>query len=369
MRFWGLGKRNLKELYRDPLLMGFLIGMPLVFIFVFGWAFSGEMDLPSIGVVQEDESPQAAMFVKVLLKDTEDTEANLPEEMAEFSFTLYTTRDEAVKEIEAGELTGSLIIPEGFGEAIETEDLVPLEVLYDQNDTMAAPRVIPIVEKVALFFLGVEALDLKASGTVVGVKNEFMNFFIPGMTVYGLMILVPSIVAVITRDKEKGFLSRMLTLPLTPSDFILGYSLPFLPVIAVQILIYIGVGIPMELKIIGNFGLAFLLFYLTGLICVAIAMIVGSFVKTEAQSAICWIVLVPLAMLSGAFFSAEMMPDILVRIMDVFPFTHALDASRSVVTTGASFGDILPDFYWLVGWTVALFAAGTVLFRRSMARV
>ena len=54
--------------------------------------------------------------------------------------------------------------------------------------------------------------------------------------------------------------------------------------------------------------------------------------------------------------------------MNVFPFTHALDASRSVVTSGASFGDILPDFYWLIGWAVALFVVGIILFRRSMAR-
>jgi hypothetical protein len=45
-----------------------------------------------------------------------------------------------------------------------------------------------------------------------------------------------------------------------------------------------------------------------------------------------------------------------------------MDACRNVITRGAGFISILPDLYWLIGWTVALFATGIVLFRRSMTR-
>ena len=116
-----------------------------------------------------------------------------------------------------------------------------------------------------------------------------------------------------------------------------------------------------------NCSLAFFSFFLIGICCVGIAMIIGSLVKSEAQGEpVCWIFLVPLAMLSGAWFSIDMMPTILVEIMSVFPFIHAIDAARQVITTGAGFVDILPDFYWLIGWTIALFAIGIVLFRRNM---
>ena len=365
MRFWEIGNRNLKEVYRDRVALGFLMGMPLAFILIFSFAFGGEMSPASLGVVLQDKSPQATAFVQVLSY----VEANPPEGMPTFHLTLYESEDLAMEALKVGKLTGFLVIPEGFGGAVMQGASVPLTVVYDANDPMAAPRVIPIIREVALSFLDVDIpLALEARGTMVEVENEFMNFFIPGMTIFGLMILVPTMVGVMGRDKEKGFLSRLCTLPFRPLDFILGYSLPFIPIIAVQVIVYIGVGMLMGLKIIGNFGLAFLVFFLIGLCCVGIAMIVGSQVKSQQQGEpVSWIFLMPFAMLSGVWFSVDMMPSLLINIVNVFPFMHAVHASRQVITTGVGFSDILLDLYWLIGWTIALFAAGIVLFRRSMS--
>jgi ABC-2 type transport system permease protein len=73
-------------------------------------------------------------------------------------------------------------------------------------------------------------------------------------------------------------------------------------------------------------------------------------------------------MISGAWWPVEQMPSVIKGIAEALPFLHAMDACRDVVTRGAGFTGILPDLYWLIGWTIALFALGIVLFRRSMAR-
>lgn len=56
------------------------------------------------------------------------------------------------------------------------------------------------------------------------------------------MILIATVAEIIAGDREKGFLSRMFTTPARPSDFILGYSLPFIPVLIVSAPVYLGVG-------------------------------------------------------------------------------------------------------------------------------
>jgi ABC-2 type transport system permease protein len=94
-------------------------------------------------------------------------------------------------------------------------------------------------------------------------------------------------------------------------------------------------------------------------------MIVGSLIKSESQAGISWLFIVPLAMISGAWFTVDRMPSALKSVAGVLPFIHAIDASRAVVS-GASLSAIVPDLYWLVGWAVVLFAAGIVLFRRTM---
>jgi ABC-2 type transport system permease protein len=71
-------------------------------------------------------------------------------------------------------------------------------------------------------------------------------------------------------------------------------------------------------------------------------------------------------MISGAWFSVEGMPSAVKNVAEALPFIHALDASRSIIN-GGSFSAVIPDLYWLIGWAVALFAAGVILFRRTMA--
>jgi len=337
---------------------------------VFGIAFGEEhVSTASIGVVQQEKSPYSDAFVDFL-----ETLQQAPgEDIPEFEIIPYKSSSQAMEDLKIGELTGFLVIPPGFEEAVgkalsgEVTE-VPLKLTYDETDPMSAPRIIPIIRSAALGFLRVDIpLSLEAKGAQPKVENEFINFFIPGITVFGLMILVPTGVRVIVSDKEKGFLSRLLTTPARPSDFILGYSLPFILVIIAQIIIYLSVGVMLGLKIIGNFGLAFLVFLVIGLCCIGIAMIIGTLVKSEAQGEpACWIFLVPMAMLSGAWFSVEGMHPVLRSIANAFPFIHGIDASRHVITTGATFTAISTDFYWLVGWTLALFTVGVILFRRRM---
>jgi ABC-2 type transport system permease protein len=51
---------------------------------------------------------------------------------------------------------------------------------------------------------------------------------------------------------------------------------------------------------------------------------------------------------------------------DVFPFAHALDATRAVIVDGADFAAIASDFYWVLGYTVAIVALAIYLFKRRM---
>jgi len=125
------------------------------------------------------------------------------------------------------------------------------------------------------------------------------------------------------------------------------------------------VGMALGLTVVGNLGYAFLIFFLIGLCSIGIGMIVGSLIKSESQAGVSWIFIVPMVMISGAWFTVDRLPSAIKRIADALPFIHAIDASRAVVN-GSSFSAIMLDLYWLVGWAVVLFAVGIALFRRTM---
>ena len=354
MKFWEIGKRNLKEIHRNPVLLGFLLGMPVAFMLVFVAAAGGAQAGPiAMSVVDEDDSQTSSAFIQTL-GSVDAIELNEP---------IYSEKSQAQEDLDDGRISFYLVIPSGFGQAQQT---ITLQLFYKEADPMIGLQVKPLIEAVGSEFLGVAPpVNIELKGTESRIKNLAVNFYAPGIAVYGLMILISTAAEIIAGDREKGFLARMFTTPARPWDFILGYSLPFIPVVIISTLIYLGVGVALGLTVVGNFGHAILVFFLMGLCSIGIGMIVGSLVKSESQAGVAWLFIVPMAMISGAWFTVDRMPSALKSIAGVLPFIHAVDASRSVLS-GSSFSAITLDIYWLVGWAVGLFAVGIALFRRTM---
>jgi len=357
MKFWEIGKRNLKEIYRNPVLLGFLLGMPVAFMLVMCAAAGGGQASPiAMSIVDEDHSQTSSAFIQNL-GSIEAIELNEP---------IYSEKSQAQEDLEDGRISLYLFILSGFEEATQAQQTVNLELFYKEADPMIGLQLKPMIEAVGSEFLGVAPpLNVELKGTESKIKNPVVNFYAPGMAVLGLMILISTAAEIIAGDREKGFLARMFTTPARPWDFILGYSLPFIPVLIVSTLIYLGVGMALGLTVVGNLGHAFLIFFLIGLCSIGIGMIVGSLIKSESQAGVSWIFIIPISMISGAWFTVERMPSAVRSVAGALPFSHAIDASRAVLN-GSSFSAIILDIYWLAGWAVVLFVTGIVLFRRTM---
>jgi ABC-2 type transport system permease protein len=357
MKFWEIGKRNLKEICRNPVLLGFLLGMPLAFMLVFCAAAGGGQAGPiELNVVDEDHSENSTAFVQYL-GNMEAIKLNEP---------IYGEESQAQEDLDEARISFYLLIPSGFGTAMQARQTINLEFVYKGADPMLGLQTKPILEAVGSEFLGVAPpLNVELKGTESEIKNPAVNFYFPGIAVFGLMILISTAAEIIAGDREKGFLARMFTTPARPSDFIVGYSLPFIPVLIISTLIYLGVGMALGLTVVGNLGYAFLIFFLIGLCAIGIGMIVGSLVKSESQAGVSWIFIVPIAMISGAWFTVERMPSAIRSIAEALPFIHAIDAARTVIN-GSPFSAIIVDLYWLIGWAVVFFVTGIVLFRRTM---
>ena len=359
MKFWEIGKRNLKELYRDPIALGFLLGMPIAFILIFGLAARGQNGEPVIlGVVDKDQSEISQAFIDSL-GDVSVVEIQPTE-----------STPQAEEALTNGELPAYLIIPGGFSQVMTSNQPTDLILAYDEADLMLPQRLIPVIREVSLRFLNITLpVNIEIIQKESQIASPFINWFIPGMAIYGLMILIPTVGGIMVRDRLRGFLLRLMTTPARPSDFIFGYTMPFIPVIIISAAIYLGVGFLMGLNIMGSFGLAYLILFIAGICCLGIGMIMGTIARSEDQaSGVPWIFIVPLAMISGAWFEAEMMPAALIKVAEVFPFLHAINACRDVISGGMSLSSISYDLYWLIGWTVALFAIGIAVFRKSMSR-
>jgi len=361
MRFLEFGKRNLKETWRDPASLAFLLGFPLIFMLLFGLAFGGNIPEYKLGVVDQDRSQISQAFVSEALDKA-------------FEVKPYDNAGKALDDLEVGNIKAYIIIPQGFGEKVFRDwqgqsENISLDIKYDESDIVVAEQVLSIIDAITRAFARIEVpITLNASPLNLKAEITYIDFAAPGIIVFGLLILIPTAARMMVRDKELGFLARMLTTPIRPAEFISGYSLCLFAVAVVQIVIFMLVARLFGMDIVGNAGWAFLIFVLTGLSCIGIGMIIASLTKTENQAEpLSWLISMPLAMLSGAWFSIDLMPSWLRSFAHAFPFSHAIEASRDILIRGTSLGTITTDFLFLGIWTAIIFAAGTILFRRSMA--
>ena len=210
-------------------------------------------------------------------------------------------------------------------------------------------------------------ITINANPIHIETEITYADFMGPGIIVFGILILIPTSARIMVRDKEKGFLSRLLTTPARPLDFISGYSLCLAVIAIAQIIIFMVGAWSLGMAIVGSPWLAFLIFFFTSLCSIGIGMVVASLTKSENQAEpLCWLFAMPLAMLSGCWFSIEMLPSYLRNVAYAFPYAHAIDASRGVLIRGVGLEAISNDLLFLVGWAVVIFAIGIILFRRSM---
>lgn len=187
----------------------------------------------------------------------------------------------------------------------------------------------------------------------------------PGITLFGFVMLQFSSAMILAKDRESALLSRLLTAPLKASDFISAYSLPYIPIAIIQMVLVFAIAALLGFEANGSLGLVILVLFVMSIGYIGLGMVAGSLFSYKQVPGVYAAILL-LTIFSGAWFDLEVFGSVFQNIMNAFPFSHALDATRDVLINGAVFSDIAIDFYWVLGYTLAFFALGVFLFRRRM---
>jgi ABC-2 type transport system permease protein len=147
----------------------------------------------------------------------------------------------------------------------------------------------------------------------------------------------------------------------------MGYSVCLALIAVAQIIFFMLFGVLLGMHIVGSIGLAFLIFLLTALSSIGIGMVVAALSKSENQAEpMTWLFTMPLAVLSGVWFSISFMPDYIQTIANLFPFAHAVEAARAVLIRGAGFAAVQADLIFLAVWAAAVTLLGIFLFGCTM---
>ena len=189
----------------------------------------------------------------------------------------------------------------------------------------------------------------------------------PGITVFGLSFMTLFSATLIAKDRGSALLQRLYTTPLTAGDFILGYTLPLLPIAVAQCLICYAAALVLGLDCTVNILYAVLLVIPVAVLFIALGLLCGSVLNDKQVGGICGALLTNLtAWLSGTWFDLALVGGWFCKLADALPFVHAVEMERAALA--GSFADILPHLWWVLGYAAAAVIAAVFLFLRQMKR-
>ncbi len=189
----------------------------------------------------------------------------------------------------------------------------------------------------------------------------------PGITVFGLSFMTLFSATIIAKDRGSSLLQRLYTTPLTPTDFILGYTLPIIPITVAQCVICYIAAIILGLDITVNILYAVIFIIPLSILYIALGLLCGSVFNDKQVGGICGALLTNLsAWLSGVWFDLDLVGGAFKRIAYSLPFVHAVELERAVLA--GKFADIFPHLFWVLGYDTVLLILAILLFLRQMKK-
>ena len=210
-------------------------------------------------------------------------------------------------------------------------------------------------------------LLLSAIQANIPVKLFEIRHLTPGITIFGLSFLTLFSATLIAKDRGSSLAQRLYTTPMTPLDFILGYTLPILPIAIAQAIVCYIAAIILGLEITVNILYAILGVLPVALLYIALGLLCGSVLNDKQVGGICGALLTNLsAWLSGIWFDLELVGGAFRKIAYALPFVHGVEMERAILA--GRFADSIPPLLWVLAYAAALMAAAVLLFLRQMKK-
>ena len=187
----------------------------------------------------------------------------------------------------------------------------------------------------------------------------------PGIAVLSLSFATLFSASLISKDRYSSLLQRLYTTPMRPIDFILGYTVPMLPLVLAQCVITYGTSVILGLKVTLHIVPAIIGIVPIALLFIALGLFFGSILTDKQVGGICGALLTNLTgWLSGIWFDLSLMGGLFAKIANALPFVHAVELERAVIQ--GNFSGMLLHLAVVLAYGAVTLTAAVLLFLRQM---
>jgi ABC-2 type transport system permease protein len=337
-----LTSARMKEFLREPEAIFWVFAFPLLLALVLGFAFraKGPDQIP-VGVVSAGEADPAAANAMAALSRAQGL---MPRKYA---------AAEGREALRTGRI--SLLVEAGP------------PVVFHFDETRPDSRIARLEAEDALQRAGGRKEVLQVRSEKITEKgSRYIDFLIPGLLGMNLMGTgIWSIAFSVTTARSRRVLKRLVATPMHRGQYLLAQILGRLVFLIPEVVILVGIGWALfGVGVRGSLLLLLAVCLLGAMTFCGLGLLIAARVSTvEGASGLANLVLMPMWLLSGVFFSSQRFPDAAQPFIKALPLTALNEALRGIMTEGRGLAGIAPQLAILAAWGLVSFAVALKIFR------
>lgn len=339
-RYRAIVKKEIIQIKRDKPSLGIALVMPIMLLFLFGYAVNTDVDHIQTAVWDQSNSQASRQIVQRMV----NTET--------FEITSYVSSYEEIERmIDQGTISVGMVIPPDFANKRDLHQPTTLQFLIDGADPNNARTAVNnaqiIIQNEAIT---VQEMYLQKQGfdkLEPPIKAETRVLFNPNMK--SIVFNVPALIGLImqnvtmiltafslVREKERGTMEQLIVTPIRPAELILGKITPYVLIglFSFSIVLLLGTswfGVPVK----GSLMLLFVLSVLFLVTTLTLGIFISTISRTQLQAMqVAFALILPSVLLSGFMFPRETMPLVIQWIGGIIPLTYFLEILRGIFLKG-----------------------------------
>jgi ABC-2 type transport system permease protein len=372
-RLISLIRKEFIQIWRDPRTLVIALLIPVMQLFMLGYAATNDVRNLPMAVFDQDHSPAARALLDAF-------------RASDYFLISYDVDSESDIRtlIDDGDARVGLIIPPDYGENIRAEEQVAIMFVFDGSDATATKTALSAAQQIGnRHSTEIQMERLLGEGMADAIEQpidvrtrvwynpdlEDAYFFVPGLIGQILYMITAVLTATaIVRERERGTIEQLIVTPIRPWELVIGKMCPYVLIALFNTLATLFVGswwfkVPMR----SNLAILLLLSGLFLITSLGIGLLASTIAKTQQEAMITvFATMLPAIMLSGYLFPIEAMPTWLQWISSAIPLTYYLIIIRSLLVKGVSLASLQREILVLIGFGVLFMGAASLRFRKRL---
>ncbi len=343
-RIFAIVRKEGRQLRRDKLTFGMIIGIPTMQLLLFGYAINMDVRNLNAGVADLALTSQSRQYVMELANSqviNVVAEAGSAEELE----TL----------IRKGDIKAGIYIPPDFDARLAQGDKSAAQALVDGSDTVVQSALRSLAQPSRLSPAS-DRPPLLEIRTLYNPERRSAVNTVPGLIgVILTMTMILFTAVAIVRERERGNLELLITTPVRSWELMLAKITPYVVIGLVQVTLVLALGwvlfaVPMRGLLIDVYIVS-LIFIVANL---ALGLVISTISQNQFQAMqMTFFLLLPSILMSGFIFPYEGMPKVVQWMAECLPMTHFMRLIRGVILRGADLAELSREL-WILGVFIAV---------------